>query len=223
MNTRDDPPRSSWVHPLGAPPPSGYAPPPGAPPGDRSWGGPSPYGQGPPGGYGGGYDQGPQRSPYGGYGGPPPGGYGGGGPPPGQWGYQQEQRGESTTVGPGSYTREEWSKSTSMSVSSGWFGSSAPPQTVQVVEERPAHKSGPGMGTALLAGMLNIFRLNLFHHSLMGSQFIGGAGLIGGALLADAWEDHDQAEQEEGYQEGEHLSVLIRCAVQSVLIARSVA
>ena len=30
----------------------------------------------------------------------------------------------------------------------------------------------------------------------------GGAGLIGGALLEDAWQDHDEAEQEQGYQEG---------------------
>lgn len=31
---------------------------------------------------------------------------------------------------------------------------------------------------------------------------LGGAGLVGGALLADAFEDHDEHEREEGYQDG---------------------
>lgn len=31
---------------------------------------------------------------------------------------------------------------------------------------------------------------------------VGGAGLIGGALLEDAWQDHDDHEREEGYQDG---------------------
>ncbi|KAI8984943.1 hypothetical protein BD414DRAFT_71103 [Trametes punicea] len=108
VNTAENPPRSSWVHPLGpappAPQPSGYAPPPGPPPPDRSY---SPY---PPQG---GYTPGYYSSP------PPQGGYPpyGGGPPP-------ENR--------------------------GWFGSSTPQPVV--VQQAPPKKSGPGMGTALLAG-----------------------------------------------------------------------
>lgn len=38
-----------------------------------------------------------------------------------------------------------------------------------------------GMGTAVLAG---------------------GAGLVGGALLANAFEDHDNEERQEGYDQG---------------------
>ena len=89
VNTFENPPRSSWVHPLGpAPPspqPSGYAPPSGPPPPSGS-----PYP--PQGGYGG-YGQPPPQQwqqpppPQGGYyGGPPQGGYYGGPP--------QENRGE---------------------------------------------------------------------------------------------------------------------------------
>ena len=111
VNTRENPPRSSWTHPLGPPPPSpssgppqgGFSPPQGGPqPDNRGWGmnggnnnnrwGP-PSGGGGGGGYGGGGGGwgGPQGGgggwggpPAGGWGGPPGGGYGG--PPGGGWG-----------------------------------------------------------------------------------------------------------------------------------------
>ena len=35
-----------------------------------------------------------------------------------------------------------------------------------------------------------------------GMLLAGGAGLVGGALLMDAIDDHDQSEYQEGYQEG---------------------
>ena len=93
VNTQEQPPRSSWVHPLGPLPP-----PPGPPPGpplnrDPAYGG-SGWNQNPypqqSAGYGspGGWNNGPPQGGYGGYGynGPPQGNYGGGYPP-------QEQRG----------------------------------------------------------------------------------------------------------------------------------
>jgi hypothetical protein len=33
---------------------------------------------------------------------------------------------------------------------------------------------------------------------------IGGAGLVGGALLMDAFEDHDEREREEGFDQGRY-------------------
>lgn len=78
MNTREQPPRSSWEHPLG-PMSQGFGAPLGPPP-DRSYNR-SPYGA-PQQGYGGSY--GPQ-----GYYNAPPSGYVGGGPP----GYSAQDRG----------------------------------------------------------------------------------------------------------------------------------
>ncbi|EPT03166.1 hypothetical protein FOMPIDRAFT_1035543 [Fomitopsis schrenkii] len=164
VNTQDNPPRSSWVHPLGPPgsptPQSSYAPPPGPPP-PNSRGAYSP-------GYGGSPAPGPQR--YDGYASTPSPGYGGpspgyGGPPPSNYATRPGYG------GPSQPQRDD----------RGWFGSSsAPQQQPVVVQQAPAKKSGPGIGTALA---------------------IGGAGLLGGAVLEDLWQDHDENEREEGFQD----------------------
>ncbi|PCH41545.1 hypothetical protein WOLCODRAFT_143636 [Wolfiporia cocos MD-104 SS10] len=180
VNTNEEPPRSSWVHPLGPPPPSSprpssYAPPQGPPPPDRGRGySPAPYSGGPPppdrDPYRPGYGQ-PGRPPtpprpaayedrYGSpaYNAPPPGGYrpnsGYGGPPPDD--------------------------------SRGFFGgSSAPPPVqqapVEVIQQAPPKKHHMGMGTALAAG---------------------GAGILGGMLIGDLIEHHDEREQMEGFDAG---------------------
>ncbi|KAG8218264.1 hypothetical protein J3R82DRAFT_3875 [Butyriboletus roseoflavus] len=56
-----------------------------------------------------------------------------------------------------------------------------PEERVTYVEQERKQKKGPGVGTALLAG---------------------GAGLVGGALLMDAFEDHNEYERDEGFQQG---------------------
>jgi hypothetical protein len=91
VNTRAQPPVTTWTHPLGPPPPpppTSYAPPSGPPPIDIKSN--NPYGgyQGPPqqqqtGNYGG-YDTGSQAR----YGSPPSGGYG----PQGGYGFPQQQQ-----------------------------------------------------------------------------------------------------------------------------------
>ena len=83
VNTREQPPRSSWEHPGSIPPP------PGPPPPDRSYSR-SPYGDQPPQqGYGGyGYQPTYGQPPPQGYYNAPQGGYGGGPPP-----YASQNRG----------------------------------------------------------------------------------------------------------------------------------
>ncbi|KAH9950150.1 hypothetical protein B0H21DRAFT_819568 [Amylocystis lapponica] len=159
--TRDSPPRSSWVHPLG-PPGSHYAPPPGPPPpGENRGFNASPYGGGP--GYGspqsqrwgndyGGPPQGGYNSPPGGYGGTPPAGY-----RPQGYGPPAEQR--------------------------GFFGGGPPVQ--EIIQAPPQKKhGGMGIGTAVLAG---------------------GAGLLAGGLLTEAFEHHENYEREVGFEQGREL------------------
>ncbi|KAG1753273.1 hypothetical protein EDB19DRAFT_1668361 [Suillus lakei] len=155
VNEMEQPPRSSWEHPLGPPQ---YTPPPGPPPPNRD------FNRSP---YQGGYNQGPTQGgyapSYGGYG----GGYGGNAPPGGYGGNAQ----------PGGYQNYP------PAGDRGFFGrtSSQPQQPVYAQQQAPPRKSGPGMGTALLAG---------------------GAGLVGGALLMDAFEDHEDNVRDQAYDQG---------------------
>ncbi|TFY60613.1 hypothetical protein EVJ58_g5040 [Rhodofomes roseus] len=65
--------------------------------------------------------------------------------------------------------------------SRGWFGSSAASaQQPAMIQQAAPKKSGIGMGTALAAG---------------------GAGLLGGVILEDLWQNHDEHEREEGYDD----------------------
>ena len=67
-------------------------------------------------------------------------------------------------------------------------------------QQAPPKKSGPGMGTALLAGMYRPSYHVVTYSQLLVTQ--GGAGLVGGALLMDAFEDHDRDEYQDGYDQG---------------------
>jgi len=147
VNTRENPPRSSWEHPLG-PIPQNFGPPPGPPPPDRGYSR-SPYDRPPPGPQGYGYQPSYGQPPQGYYNNAPAGGYAGG-----------------SAYAPG-YPQNR--------------GNYPGQQVVYVDEQRAQKKSGPGMGTALLAG---------------------GAGLVGGALLMDAFDDHEEREREIGYDQG---------------------
>ncbi|THV00582.1 hypothetical protein K435DRAFT_963996 [Dendrothele bispora CBS 962.96] len=153
VNTVAQPPHTTWVHPLGPP---GSSPPP------NQYGPPSgPPPSGPPGGPAGpgyGYGSPPPQQGYG-YPQGPQQGYGYGSPPP-QGYYNQGYPGQQDRFG--------------------GFGGQSYQQQPMYAQQKP-QKSGPGMGTALLAG---------------------GAGLVGGALIADAIGDHIEDEQREAYQEG---------------------
>ncbi|KAG1767706.1 hypothetical protein EV702DRAFT_1146175 [Suillus placidus] len=132
--------------------PPQYTPPPGPPPPNRDFNR-SPYQDG--------YNQAPAPGGYrpsygGGYG----GGYGGNAPPGGYGGYQGYPPAEER----------------------GLFGRTpSQPQPVYAQQQAPPKKSGPGMGTALLAG---------------------GAGIVGGALLMDAFENHEDNVRDEAYDQG---------------------
>ncbi|KAI0079765.1 hypothetical protein K474DRAFT_1683130 [Panus rudis PR-1116 ss-1] len=139
VNTRENPPRSSWVHPLGppppAPPPQSYGPPPGPPPPNTSYAQGSTYG--------------PPSAPQGSYG----------------------QAGWSPNQGSG------WGQPSP----AGWQGYYPGQQSQPYSAPAKTKKSGMGMGTAIAAG---------------------GAGLLGGVLLGEAIESHEDFEREEAYQDG---------------------
>ncbi|KIJ70620.1 hypothetical protein HYDPIDRAFT_105364 [Hydnomerulius pinastri MD-312] len=79
----------------------------------------------------------------------------------------------------------------------GFFGGGGQQQPAYV-QPAPAQRKGPGMGTALLAGSFgNPFGVNEANFGRT-----GGAGLVGGALLMDAFEDHEDNEREEAYDQG---------------------
>lgn len=56
------------------------------------------------------------------------------------------------------------------------------PQVVYAQQQKPPKKSGFGMGGMLAAG---------------------GVGLLGGALLENAWENHEERERDDAFLEGE--------------------
>jgi len=161
VNTQEQPPRPSWVHPLGPPPPnnpppSQYSPPAGPPP---------PSNQSPQyGGYG--APAGPS------YGGPSYGGPSYGGPPHESGGsYQQQQQQQ----------QGEWGQP--QGHNKGWFGggSQNAPQPQVGYQQAPPKKSGMGVGTMAALGV---------------------GGLLGGAVLAHEFEEHNEREREEGFDQG---------------------
>ena len=58
------------------------------------------------------------------------------------------------------------------------------------------------MGTALAAGMSYCAIISVDYVSLCVIAVVGGAGLVGGVLLGEALESHDDYEREMGYQDG---------------------
>jgi hypothetical protein len=220
VNTVAEPPVTTWEHPLGPlphPHPSPqqhYSAPSAPPPGQYNQGGPGYNGPPPPGQYG--YNRGPNNydgrySPS--YQSPPPQGYGRGGyqsPPPqgyGPGGYQSPPP-QGYRPGPGpSYQppqqepeqkgRPASCSASSVSFSPGLLGSLfgkhhqnhhqnqyAPPAQV-IYEQAPQKKHGMGLGTKLA---------------------LGGGGLLAGALIGEAIEDHIQNEEIQAYDAGQCMS-----------------
>lgn len=68
-----------------------------------------------------------------------------------------------------------------------------------MVQQAPPKKSGPGIGTALAIGTHQYCHCLELQFDVCAK---GGAGLLGGAVLEDLWQDHDQNEREEGFQDG---------------------
>ncbi|EMD41152.1 hypothetical protein CERSUDRAFT_121695 [Gelatoporia subvermispora B] len=196
VNTRDDPPRPSWVHPLGPPRPtssSSYRPPAGPPPPDRPYDGdrgysPQPqraYSPQPPRAYSPNPPQQQDRGfyapsygqPQGGYNLAPPQQYGGYAPPPPAAGYGQPPPQvvyAPTTIYENGPPRPNYYQP-------------PPQQVVEVIEvDRPRHHfGGGGLGLGLAAG---------------------GVGLLGGALIADAIVDDridNQLAFDQGFIDGE--------------------
>ena len=58
------------------------------------------------------------------------------------------------------------------------------------------------MGTALAAGMSYCVIIPVDSVSLCVIAVIGGAGLLGGVLLGEALESHDDDDRDMGYQDG---------------------
>jgi len=157
VDTRAQPPRSSWDHPLGLPPsspPGGYAPPSNAPP-NRNYGGNAPpynsqQGQS--------YSEPVSQPPY-------SGGFQSGTQEPRVY-PQQGQQGST-----GGYRNPGWQQPGWQQPQQG-YAQSAPPAAQQ-----PSH----GGRNALLAG---------------------GAGLLGGLVLTEAFEHHEHREEERAYDQG---------------------
>lgn len=75
------------------------------------------------------------------------------------------------------------------------------PQVVYVQQQQPPKKSGFGMGGMLAAGKLfSSVSLDFYPDMVL---FLGGVGLLGGALLEDVWEHHEEREREDAFLEGD--------------------
>lgn len=90
---------------------------------------------------------------------------------------------------------------------SGFFNRPQQQQQPQVVyQQAPPKKSGIGLGGAAALGK--------YHHSfklriiLMSAPRIGIGGLAAGALLENAWDDHEDREEEQAYDQGMHSRTL---------------